>query len=144
MKIIKISTELELSMHEFPEGTYEQQNEALRELIGNSCNTYEHVMPRRLYTVLEMVDYTTEVSGECVSMLVDEDGLSKEIKSNAIGNFLYETDVHGHPIMGNILLVGEELGDDGIGFCGIDESVFKLLKQRLDSLILGMKVEKGA
>ena len=35
MKIIRISTELELSVHEFPEGNYSQQNHALRELIGN-------------------------------------------------------------------------------------------------------------
>lgn len=32
MKIIRISTELELSVHEFPEGNYSQHNHALREL----------------------------------------------------------------------------------------------------------------
>lgn len=144
MKIIRINTELDLSVHEFPEGNYSQQNEAIRELIGNGCSTYGHVMPRRLYTVLEMADHPTAVSGECVSMLVDEEGLSKEISPNLIGSFLYETDRHGYPIMGNVLFVGEELGDDGIDFCGIEESVFKQLEQKLYNLIFAIKEKKEA
>ena len=35
MKIIKISTELEMTIHDFPEGTMREQNKALYELIGN-------------------------------------------------------------------------------------------------------------
>ena len=50
MNLIKISTDLELSVHEFPTGTHEEQNNKLRELIGNDCRLYEHVMPKRLYT----------------------------------------------------------------------------------------------
>lgn len=139
MKIIRISTELELSVHEFPEGNYSQQNHALRELIGNGCSTYEHVMPKRLYTVLEMEDCPTEVPGECVSMLVDEDGLSKKISINLMGSYLYETDGHGSPIVGNVLFVGEELGDDGLDFCGIEESVFRQLEGKLKNLIKDLK-----
>ena len=37
MNLIKISTDLELSVHEFPTGTHEEQNNKLRELIGNDC-----------------------------------------------------------------------------------------------------------
>ena len=54
MKLIKISMNLELSVHEFPVGTHEEQNQFLRELIGNDCRIYEHVMPDRLYTELHM------------------------------------------------------------------------------------------
>ena len=50
MKIIKVSTELEMSVHEFPEGTMREQNKALYDLIGNGCDIVEHVMPKRLYT----------------------------------------------------------------------------------------------
>ena len=35
MKIIKISTELEMTIHDFPEGTMREQNKVLCELIGN-------------------------------------------------------------------------------------------------------------
>ena len=54
MKIIKVSTELEMSVHEFPSGTIREHNKALCELIGNGCNLVEHVMPKRLYTELKM------------------------------------------------------------------------------------------
>ena len=54
MKIIRITTDLEMTVHDFPEGTHEAQNHVLRELIGNDCRIYEHVMPERLYTSLKM------------------------------------------------------------------------------------------
>lgn len=53
MKLIKISTDLELTVHDFPTGTHSEQNDYLRGLIGNDCELYEHVMPERLYTRLE-------------------------------------------------------------------------------------------
>ncbi len=117
MNLIKISTDLELSVHEFPTGTHEEQNNKLRELIGNDCRLYEHVMPKRLYTELHQMDHPTKVKGQCVSMLIDEEGLLKEvIIPNLIGSYLYETDKHNIPITGNILIVGEEWTGDGIDF----------------------------
>lgn len=87
MNLIKISTDLELSVHEFPTGTHEEQNNKLRELIGNDCRLYEHVMPKRLYTELHQMDHPTKVKGQCVSMLIDEEGLLKEvIIPNLIGS----------------------------------------------------------
>lgn len=49
MKLIKITTDNEISVHEFPEGNYSEQNEALADLIGPKCRLCEHVMPNRLY-----------------------------------------------------------------------------------------------
>jgi len=144
MKLIKISTDLELSVHEFPGGSYEEQNRFLRELIGNGCDIYEHVMPERLYTDLKMLDHPTKVPGQCVSMLIDEDGRLKENVPNLIGSYLYMTDKHGNPIMGNILFVGEEWGGDGIDFCGIEDSVLELLELELNNLIFTMKATKEA
>ena len=74
MKIIRITTDLEMTVHDFPEGTHEAQNHVLRELIGNDCRIYEHVMPERLYTSLKMKNRPTKVPGQCVSMLIDEEG----------------------------------------------------------------------
>ncbi len=135
MKLIRISTELELSVHEFPEGNYTRQNEALQMLIGNNCRMYERVMPERLYTELYMTARLAETPGQCVCMLVDEEGLLKENEPNLLGCYLYKTDQHGHPIMGNILFVGEEWDSDGIHFCGIEDSVFEVLKQKLEKMI---------
>ena len=142
MKLIKISTDLEMTVHEFPGGSYEQQNEFLCGLIGNHCNIYEHITPNRLYSDLHMKNHPTKVAGQCVSMLIDEEGLLKENEPNLIGSYLYETDRHGHPIMGNVLFVGEEWGSDGIDFCGIEDSVFQLLELQLRNMICTIKATK--
>lgn len=144
MKLIKISTDLELSVHEFPDGTHEEQNRFLQELIGNDCRIYEHVMPDRLYTELHMFDHPSKIPGQCVSMLIDEEGRLKENVPNLIGSYLYRSEQHGCPIMGNILFVGEEWGGDGIDFCGIEDSVFELLELELNNLIFTMKATKEA
>lgn len=142
MKIIKVSTDLEISIHEFPEGEYDQQNKVLRELIGNHCDIYEHVMPNRLYSELHMKNEVSKIPGQCVSMLVDEEGTLKDNKENAVGSYLYETDKHGYPIMGNILFIGEAYGGEGIDFCGIEDSVFEQLLFQLTHMIEVMKETK--
>lgn len=144
MKIIRISTDLELSVHEFPCGSYKQQNQELRDLIGGYCNIYEHVMPKRLYTELHQENRPTKIAGQCVSMLVDEEGrLKADIEPNPLASYLYETEKHGTPIMGNVLFVGEKLGRDGIEFCGIRDSVFRVLEKQLHDIVSKMKEELG-
>lgn len=139
MKLIKISTDLELTVHDFPTGTHSEQNDYLRGLIGNDCELYEHVMPERLYTDLKMKDRPTKIPGQCVSMLIDEEGRLKQNTANLIGSYLYKTDVHNQPIMGNVLFVGEEWNNDGIDFCGLEEETFKLLELELHNMIMAMK-----
>lgn len=139
MNLIRITTDLDLTVHEFPDGTYDQQNEALRRLIGQHCDIYEHVMPKRLYTKLGVKRTPSNIPGRCVCMLVDEEGGLKELEPNMAGSYLYETDKHGNPILGNILLVGEKWDREGLDFCGIDDAVFESLKLQLDSVILKMK-----
>ena len=145
MNIIRISTDMELSVHEFPNGSYESQNEFLRGLIGNGCKLYEHVMPKRLYTELHQSNLPTKGPGQCVSMLIDEEGLLKDVViPNLIGSYLYESDRHGNPIVGNVLFVGEVWTSDGIDFCGIEESVFKTLELQLNNMIYTMKATREA
>lgn len=145
MKLIRISTDLELSVHEFPEGSYAEQNETLRRLISEDCDIYEHVLPRRLYTELHQMERPTKIAGQFVSMLIDEEGMLKKYPvPNLIGCYLYESEKHGNPIVGNILFVGERWGKDGIDFCGIEESVFKKLELQLNNMIYAMKATKEA
>ena len=68
MKIIKISTELEMTIHDFPEGTMREQNKVLCELIGNGCDIVEHVMPKRLYTMLKMSPTPTRTPAQTVQV----------------------------------------------------------------------------
>ena len=140
MKLIKIYTDLEMSVYEFPSGTIREQSKVLYELIGNECDIVEHVMPKRLYTELKMSNCPSETPGICVSMLIDEEGRLKPNKINPIGSYLYETDKHGQPIVGNILLIGDVIGNDGIDFCGISDENFALLKTRLKNMFPTMKI----
>lgn len=134
MKIIRITTGNEVSIHDFPEGSYLAQNEVLRQLIGPRCDLYEHVMPNRLYKELGGSNKVGKEKGNCVSMLIDEEGHYHGLEDNMVGSYLYETDKHGHAIVGNILIVGEVWGRDGIDFCGISDSQFDLLYPKLEEL----------
>lgn len=134
MKIIKITTENEISVHDFPKGSYHVQNKVLRELIGPRCESYEHVMPNRLYKELGGSNKVGKEKGGCVSMLVDEEGLYHDLDDNMVGSYLYETDKHGNVIVGNILIIGEACGSDGIDFCGISDTQFALLYPKLERL----------
>lgn len=134
MKLIKITTDNEISVHEFPEGSYTVQNYALRELIGPRCELYEHVMPNRLYKELEGSNKVRKEKGSCVSMLIDEEGIYHDLDDNMVGSYLYETDKHGHAIVGNILIVGEVWTGDGIDFCGMSDIQFNLLYPKLEEL----------
>ena len=48
-KMVRVSTDLQVTIHDYPEGSYQIQNKALRKLIGNDCDLYESVSPKRLY-----------------------------------------------------------------------------------------------
>ena len=77
-KIIKVSTDLEVTVHDFPQGNMREQNRALYELIGNGCDMIEHVMPVRLYNELGHSNHVKRSNSKCVSMLIDEEGLLKD------------------------------------------------------------------
>jgi len=134
MQIIRITTDNEISVHDFPEGSYSEQNRVLRELIGPRCELLEHVLPKRLYTELMVPGKVMKEAGGFVSMLIDEEGISHGLDCNITGSWLYETDRHGHPVLGNILFVGEKLADEGIEFCGISQKRFESLYPVLEKL----------
>lgn len=135
MKIIRVNTDNEISVHDFPEGSCSEQNQTLRRLIGLHCELYEHVMPNRLYSVLGASNKVSKEKGACVSMLVDEEALYHDLEDNLVGSYLYESDKHGWAIAGNILFVGETWGSDGIDFCGIAEDQFSMLLPKLKELV---------
>ena len=124
MKMIKITTENQISVHDFPEGSFGEQNQALRNHIGPKCELYEHVMPKRLYSEL----CGSRQRGNCVSMLIDEDGHYHELPENLVASWLYD------PILGNVLIVGEKWEGSGISFCGVPGDQFDLLFPQLRKL----------
>lgn len=111
-------------MLDYPEGTNMEQLHKFYKLIGKECEIVEAVHPKRLYILTEE-QYP-------VMMLVDEEYLyHKTAQVNPIASYLYETDVHGHPINGNVLIIGMKEGLDGMEFCGINAEQAIELRERL-------------
>ena len=67
-KIIKVSMDLEVTVHDFPEGRPETQNRQLCELIGGGCDTLENVMPKRLYREQLIQEAKAALSWEVFSL----------------------------------------------------------------------------
>lgn len=146
MNCIRIGTDSSITVHEWPgDNKYRTVHPFLTGLIGNECDIVEHVYPNRLYKKyggpVEAVD-PCEKKG-MASMLIDEEGRCKPNRINLIGSWLYGTDMHGCPIFGNIIIVGEYFDDEacGVNFCGlepeVEEAVLKELKE------LAAKLEGG-
>ncbi len=102
MRLIRITTDNEVSICE-KEGMYTRDELAM--LIGEDCEYAETVMPRRLYNELGIPKI------EAV-MLVDEDGRMRDKPMNVLGSWLYETDKHCTPIVGNVLITGFMQGNE--------------------------------
>ena len=133
-KVIVITPEGNISTKEFPSGTYREQNKQLSGMIGEACRNVEHVMPVRLYTGLGgYPDYP--YNGRCrPNMLVDEEGMYHNLKVNIVGSWLYQTDIHGCPILGNIIIAEETEKGDGLDFIGLSDDQFKLLMPQFERL----------
>ena len=59
-----------------------------------------------------------------------------------IASWLYETDRHGYPILGNALIIGEKYGNAGIEFCEMSEEQFNLIFPRLKDCEKKLKEER--
>lgn len=87
MKAITISTDNEIKKIEV-EQNGKPLYKLMREAVGG---LYENVYPKRL--------------PQGYVMIVNEEGLILGLDRNAIGSYLYETDKHGSPIVGNIIFL---------------------------------------
>lgn len=64
--------------------------------------------------------------------LCDEEGLLKEKPTiNFLGSWLYETQDHGEPIVGDIMIVKEEMSDEGPDIGGMNETEAEVVAEWL-------------
>lgn len=101
MRALKITTDFTITEIELHEPLYK----TIRVELGGRM---EIVRPRRMAPPLVMI--------------VDEEGLLKELPLNTIGSYLYETDKHNQPIVGDIIIMQEAMGIDGIDLVGLEQS----------------------
>ncbi len=114
MKALKISTNLEIEAVELSEPLYKS--------IRNELGGYlEVVRPMKL------------VRPFC--MIVDEEGLLKNLPLNPLGCWLYGTEEHLQPIVGDIIIMAEMDSIDGIIFKGLTDTQIESLTNDLTEFI---------
>lgn len=107
MKGIVITTKNEMRVQEFSEPAHRSIGDAVGGWI-------EVVHPKRL-------EYP-------YCMLVNEEGVILKLPINSFGSFLYGTDYHGDPMLGDIVLLKEGINSDGErDILGLDEQDIKYL-----------------
>ena len=78
-----------------------------RALYGHFKGFIEIVNPRRL--------------PQPYCIVVDESGLLHGLPANAFASWLYQTDIHGSPIVGDAFLMKQQMGPDGYELAGLSD-----------------------
>lgn len=116
MKTVKVTTDNKVSVIDVNFDDFR----SIQKAIGGHFET--------VHTQL-MADYFKDPS---VIMLVDEEGLVKELPMNAVGSALYGTSQHGCPIVGDLIFARV----DGEDIVAPDDS--EALKDRLLHTFIGL------
>lgn len=111
MKGLIITTDNIIRTKDFSEPAYKS--------VGKAVGGYiEIVHPKRL------------TSPYC--MVVNEEGLLQHLPLNLHGSYLYCTDQHGSPIVGDIVILKEEYGDMGVDLAGLTDEECVTLAERFE------------
>lgn len=113
MKGIYLSTDNELEVRDFAR--------PLHKTIGEAVGGY-----------IEVVHPIGLESPFC--MIVNESGLLMELPLNRTGSLLYGTQIHGSPIVGNIVFMKEGYTPEGRDILGLEDTEIDQLKERLRSI----------
>lgn len=89
------------------------------------CDIPEFVHPRRLPRPYVMA--------------IDESGLYKQLPFNPIGSWLYQTDIHGHPIVGDLLFFRDVMTSEGPGYDSLNITEVLKLETMFDKVIVDLK-----
>ena len=107
MKGILINTKNEMRVKEFSEPAHRSIGDA----VGGWIEIVRPVRLERPYC-----------------MIVNEEGTLINLPRNSFGSFLYGTDYHGNPILGDIVLLKEGINSDGeLDILGLDDQDIKYL-----------------
>lgn len=118
MKGIVITTDNVVSAEDFTSPLYES--------VGKVVDGYiEIVSPRGL------------PSPFC--MIVNEEGIIKGLPMNIVGSFLYQTYIHGSPILGNIVIMKYGMTPEGPDIVGLEDEETAVIEK----IIRGICPAKG-
>ena len=114
MKGIVINTDNTVEIRDFGEPLYRTVGEAVGGCI-------EIVHPQGLADPLVMI--------------VNDEGLLRELPMNMVGSVLYGTHNHGHPIVGNIVIMKTGLTSEGTDIVGLTDEECETLTANLREFI---------
>ena len=114
MIALRVTTDFKIEKIELKEPS----RESLRKALGGYP---ELVRPRRL--------------ARPYCMLVDDKGLLKDLQLNSVGSYLYETDKHNQPIVGDIFIMREANSIDGSILVGLQESDIDSLMVQVSRIV---------
>lgn len=70
-------------------------------------------------------------------MLANETGVLEQLPLNAVGSYLYGTQIHGSPIAGNIIIMKEE----NYNLVGLSEKELRITEETMSSLSYALNKE---
>lgn len=118
MKAITISTDSVIEVIDVP-----SNGAPLYEQIRKAVNGHmENVYPRRLPAGYVMV--------------VNEEGRLINLPENPIGSYLYQTDIHGEPIVGNVIILKLGYYDCEPDVVGMTDADVAKIKEILSKFIV--------
>lgn len=129
-KMVLITTKNEVQVIDYPAakpGDYMEEMRGFYKAIN--CDCIEEVHAR----------FMSRFINDCrgLVMVVDEEGIIAGKQVNIIGSVFYGTPIHGNPIVGDILIMREEMTFDGPALAGLEEeraeAIAKQIEQTLSS-----------
>lgn len=82
---------------------------------------------------IEVVQLRGFIPNSC--LIIDEEGeLKSDPEINYIASLLYDTPVHGHPIVGNAVLCSQTYGINGVDTTGFDADTAAYIEQRFEEI----------
>lgn len=115
MKGMLLTTDNEFTQVEFAHPL----NRSAGELLGGSI---EHLVPRRLERPY--------------CMIVNGEGEMLGLPKNGAGCLLYETDEHGVPILGDVVILKDVWTSDGVEIAGLEEDDIPSVTEILEDVLL--------
>ena len=124
MKAVTVTTDNEIKIIDV-EKNGSQLYEQMRKAVGGY---YENVYPQRLPKEFVMV--------------VNEEGRLKDLPVNEVGSYLYGGDVHGEPIVGNIIILKLGYYEGEPDVVGMTDNEAIMIVKNLLNIIIALKGAK--
>lgn len=118
MKGIVITTDDQLRVKDFSLPLYQSAGEAVGGYI-------EHVNPRLLRRPY--------------CLLVNEEGLLLGLQVNALASYMYGTHMHGHPIVGDVVLMKNAYIHGERDIVGLTDKEIEKITRELEPLLAGLR-----